>query len=88
MTPIGMTFPAITQAIFDALKARATAAGIRFTPDGTQATFMGCTFVVHYLPPQRLLTITCMDKPWYISGSTVVNKIGGLVDEAKGATTT
>lgn len=83
-----MTFPAITQAIFDALKVKAIAAGIQFSPDGTRATFMGCTFVVHFAVLQRILTLTCIAKPWYISASTVINKIGGLVDQAKGATAT
>jgi hypothetical protein len=76
-----ITTPNVDQALYDKLLAQATAAGVKF--DGTKASIDGVQLDWNYDAAAQALTVTCLEKPWYMSCGEIQKVIAELIHKAQ-----
>lgn len=78
------TFPAITEAIWQAFVAKVKHdTGVEITSNSGTATHGSFVFTYNYDPTTFVLQIQCLKKPLFIPASTIVNGIAEEIAELR-----
>ena len=76
------TFSNVPIAAWDRLKAKAASAGFSISSDSGSHSAGGLTVQWNYNASAETLSITCTDRPWYLTCSMINGKIHELIDNS------
>ena len=76
------TFSNVQAAEWDCLKVKAASAGFSISSDRGSHSAAGLTVEWNYDPSAATLSVTCIDRPWFLSCSTINGKVHELIENS------
>ena len=76
------TFSNVQAAAWNCLKAKAVSAGFSISTDSGSHSAAGVTVEWNYDASAATLSITCTERPWFLSCSTINGKVHELIENS------